>query len=157
MLRYETAVFRLSDPSLWPWPWTQQSLLFTGLDLTYHQTKFSCKSISNLQDTVQAATFWLHKPCGLDLEDSKLDSGSCWCTTILSLIIKSWEVQKILSGFYTHRWDTHTHTQTHTHKTKTVAIENVTLQQTEKKSRWGETKEEDGARGLPCVDAAGRR
>ena len=46
---------------------------------------------------------------------------------------------------------------THTHKKKTVAIKRVTLQQTEKKSRQGEIKEEDGVRGLPCVDAAGRR
>ena len=81
---------------------------FWTLHLTYHQTKFGCKSISNSEDTVQAATFWSYKPCDLDLEDSKLDSGSCWCTTIPSLIINGWEVQKILSGFYMHRWDTHT-------------------------------------------------
>ena len=41
------------DPSLWPWPWMQQSILFhrtLWFRMMYHQTKFGCQGFNSSEN-----------------------------------------------------------------------------------------------------------
>ena len=54
------------------WTKTKQSNLFTRQSTLYHQTKFSCKRISNSDNMSKKSHFhYIILHCDLDLEDSK--------------------------------------------------------------------------------------
>ena len=67
--------FDRNDPSLWSWPWNQQSdFLHNALQLMmmYYLIKFSCQNIRSSTDMVETVTFDRMSPhCDSKLEDSK--------------------------------------------------------------------------------------
>ena len=86
---------RRFEPSLWPWPWKQQSNFFhktLQLMMMYHPIKFGSK-VGSSADMVETVIFdYMRAHCDHDLEGSKPiflhDTGTWWCITIPSLVKK---------------------------------------------------------------------
>ena len=94
------------EPSMWPWPWTQQSHLFhmtLRLMMLYYQTKFGCKRTSSLEAT-EIVTFWLYKLSLWPWHWTQWTNFSAWhsglwhCITISGLATKCFVV--LLTQWY---------------------------------------------------------
>ena len=96
-----------SAPLLWPWPWPEtavQSFHKTiHLMMMCHQTKFSCKKISSSEDILKSHILIIWSfTVTLTLKTTNKSfwrqSGSWWCITTPSLVVKCSVIQKTSSG-----------------------------------------------------------